>query len=327
MPSFSRAHVSNGDGWQLQVTRCVDAGALVRSRRPLLIVPGFGMNSYIFGYHPRGPSMMGALAAAGFEVWTVDFRAQGGSRSLGGSRAYRMEEVACVDLPATLDHILARTESEARAVDVLGASLGGTYIAIYLALQPGAAARSKIGAVVAIGAPLRWERAHPALRLMSMSPWLIGKVPTRGLRGLASVALPVIARSFPGALSIYLHADHVDLSKHRELVRTVDDTSPPMNRQLAQWVRARDLRLRGVNVTEAMRQIDAPLLVVVANADGIVPEATALSCFEHWGGSRKRVLRVGDERLRFAHADLFISDHAQARVFSPIGEWLAQTEV
>ncbi|MCB9754452.1 MAG: alpha/beta fold hydrolase [Myxococcales bacterium] len=323
MPKFSRTRFSNGDGWQLQATRCADQGALVPGRRPLLIVPGYGMNSFIFGYHPRGPSMMGALAAAGFEVWTVDFRAQGGSRSVGGSRSYRLEDVACVDLPATLDHILARTETGADAVSVLGASLGGTYVAIYLALNRDAVARAKIGAVVAIGAPLRWERAHPVMRVMSLSPWLIGKVPTRGMRGLAAIGLPLIARRFPRALSIYLHADHVDISKHRELVRTVDETSPAMNRQLAAWLRDRDLRLRGVNVTLAMAEVTAPLLVVLANGDGIVPEATAMSTHAHWGGDVRDVLRVGDDELRFAHADLFISNHAQARVFTPIGAWLA----
>jgi poly(3-hydroxyalkanoate) synthetase len=324
VPTFCETHVSNGDGWALKVTRCVDRDALDTALRPLLIVPGYGMNSFIFGYHPRGPSMMGYLAAAGLEVWTVDFRAQGGSRREGGQRSYRVEDIATVDLPATIEHILANTASAATTLDVIGCSLGGTYVAAYLALAARGDARARINAVVAIGAPLRWEAMHPVMKVMSWSPWLVGKIPTRGTRRLASLALPLLARHFPRAMQVYLHADHVDLEQHRELVRTIDDSSQTMNRQLATWLCARDLTIEGVNVTTSMGEVTSPLLVVLANADGIVPESTAMSSFHHWGGADKTVLRVGDERTRFAHADLFISNYAQERVFEPISRWLRE---
>jgi hypothetical protein len=37
----------------------------------------------------------------------------------------------------------------------------------------------------------------------------------------------------------------------------------------------------------------------------------------------KKLLTVGAADLSMAHADLFISDEAQLRVFAPIADWLA----
>ncbi len=49
--------VPNGDGWRLAIKQTFHPARLMRRRRPLLIVPGYGMNAFIFGYHPRGQSM------------------------------------------------------------------------------------------------------------------------------------------------------------------------------------------------------------------------------------------------------------------------------
>jgi hypothetical protein len=38
----------------------------------------------------------------------------------------------------------------------------------------------------------------------------------------------------------------------------------------------------------------------------------------------KKLLQVGAPELAMAHADLFISNEAQIRVFEPIAEWLRQ---
>ena len=51
---------------------------------PVVILPGYGMNSFIFGFHPRGLSLEAYLASRGIEVWSVDLRGQGRARSTGG---------------------------------------------------------------------------------------------------------------------------------------------------------------------------------------------------------------------------------------------------
>src|SRR5688572_25539339 len=76
--------VPNGDGWDLSLFQTWDAATLVPGRNPVVIVPGYGMNSFIFSYHPRGLSLEAWLVREGFEVWRADLRAQGGSVSTGG---------------------------------------------------------------------------------------------------------------------------------------------------------------------------------------------------------------------------------------------------
>ena len=50
-------YVPNGDGWLLALKQTYEPQALDRTRRPVAIIPGYGMNAFIFGYHPRGKSM------------------------------------------------------------------------------------------------------------------------------------------------------------------------------------------------------------------------------------------------------------------------------
>lgn len=311
-------YVSNGAGWELAVARWIDPERFVPGRRPVLVIPGYGMNSFIFGYRPGGPSLLESWVHRGFEAWAVDFRNQGNARRSDGDVEYHLDDIGCTDLKVTVDHILAHTETGADRVDAVGCSLGGTYLFIHLACVPD----HRIGSVVAMGAPLRWEAIHPVLGLAFRSTWLAGKLKLKGTRQMANVLFPLLLK-FPKVLSIYMHTAHVDCSDPKELCRTVEDPNPRLNREISLWLKSRDLVVRGTNVTEALHHVDRPLLDVVANADGIVPEATALSCFEHWGAADRQVLRVGDDRLRFAHADLFISNHAVERVFDPIADWLA----
>ena len=79
--------ISNGDGWLLSLTQCFSRSHLAPGRSPVLIVPGYGVSSQVFRYHPSGLSMQDYLVQAGFEVWLVDLRGQGRSTSVGGKPA------------------------------------------------------------------------------------------------------------------------------------------------------------------------------------------------------------------------------------------------
>ena len=58
------------------------------------------MNSFLFGFHPRGTSMELCLAEAGFEVWSLNLRAQGGSRATSpDAEPPSFAAFAGVDLP------------------------------------------------------------------------------------------------------------------------------------------------------------------------------------------------------------------------------------
>ncbi len=311
------------DGWALSLRHTVahapDPLARVGAPRPVLIVPGYGMNSHIFGVHPRGRSLEAHLAWRGLDVWSVDLRAQGRSRRVGPTvSSFGLTELALVDVDTALKAVRALTGHA--HVDVIGASLGATLMLAHAAVNrdPG------LGALVSYGGPLRWESVHPALSLVSLAPDLVGRVPFRGTRALARVALPVLAK-VPSVLGVYLNPAITDLSRVDELVATVEDPVPQVNREIAAWIRDRDLTLRGVNVTQGVGALANPLLCVVAMGDGIVPPETARSAYRASRASRRELLEVGDARTRIAHADLFISNGVQSTVFDPVARWLAET--
>lgn len=307
----------NGDGWLLHLKQTVSPSHLRPGSRPVVIVPGYGMNSFIFGFHPRGTSMERYFAEAGLEVWSANLRRQGHSKPASARpgepslRAYAQK-----DLPAVIDTVLGASRTGADTVDLIGCSLGGSLVYAHLALLPD----TRVGSVVSMGAPLRWTEVHPILKVAFASPWLVGRIPLAGTQRMARAALPLLART--PVLSIYMNTKNVDLSQAGELTRTVDDPHPRVNQDIALWIRARDMVLGGRNVTEALTGERRPLLVVVSNRDGIVPESSATAARDAWGGDDVDVLRVGDDRVWYAHADLFVGDEAPETVFRPITEWL-----
>lgn len=316
---IQRSHfVPNGDGWLLGLKQTCEPDALNRSRRPVAIVPGYGMNAFIFGYHPRGKSMEAYWAEKGFEVWSLNLRSQGNSKRLGGSRQYGFYEAAVTDLGAAFDYIVRNTETETEGLDAVGCSLGGTYLYVSLAFYQG---KGPLGSVVTIGAPLRWVKANPMFRSVFGSPRVAGMLAIRGVRPFARLTMPLLTR-VPKLLHVYLHPAIVDISRMEEMIRTVENPNRRLNREIAEWVRRGDLYVRGVDVTEEVAKAKNPLLVVLSNADGIAPETTVLSAYEEMGSSTKEILRVGTEEVPVAHADLFVSDIAQEWVFEPLARWL-----
>jgi pimeloyl-ACP methyl ester carboxylesterase len=315
---ISILHRPESVGWQLELKQIYDPQRLNRDLRPLLIIPGYGMNSFIFGYHPSGLSMEAFLCQAGFEVFSANLRGQGGARRRSGPRRYGFEELALVDLPKIFEAALSQTKTRATRVDPLGASLGATLLYAYLAHHP---KDHPLGAVVSIGGPLRWASAHPLLRAAFASPRLAGALPLYGTRALARAVLPVVRR-IPALLSLYMNAAIVDLSMASELVKTVEDPHPPLNGEIARWFRDRDLTVGGKNVTLALAEVELPLLCVLANRDGIVPPDAALAAVDAIGSRDVEVLPVGDAEIWFAHADLFVSRHCHEKVFEPLSRWL-----
>jgi pimeloyl-ACP methyl ester carboxylesterase len=320
---ISHETTPNGDGWELSLRRTVahrpSAHGGVKPRRPVLIVPGYGMNSFIFGFHPSGRSLEHHLAWRGFEVWSVDFRAQGRSRSTGGAMTgWGLAELATVDTTAAVAHVLARTATGADRVDLIGCSLGAAIMLAHAVLDD----RERLGSLVAFGGPLRWTNVHPLVSVAFRSPRLAAAIPFRGTRRLAGLALPLLLKT--PFLSIYLNPKSSDMSRWREMIATVEDPIPQINGEIARWILDRDLTMHGTNITSAVGGLSNPLLCVVARQDGVVPVETARSPFVHSGAAVKAMLEVGEVDRPHAHADLFLSREAEARVFEPVARWLAR---
>lgn len=317
----TREHrVDNGDGYQLSMFQTYRPDKLDPKRRPVLIVPGYGMNSFIFSYHPRGLSLEGFLGEQGFEVWRVDLRGQGRTIRDGGREDYGLEDLAVTDLGAAMRGVLAKTKTDADRVDLIGCSLGGTIMFIHAALDEA----HRVGSMVAVGSPVRWVKIHPVLKLAFRSPRVVGLIRVRGTRRLLRLAVPYILKRIPWVLSVYMNPEICDMDALTEMAKTVEDPNRHVNRQIAKWINQRDLVLRGVNVSEEIERIDRPLMCILANRDGIVPRETAIFPFHRMGARSRQLLEVGTEEIGMAHADLFISNEAHERVFSPLARWLEE---
>jgi pimeloyl-ACP methyl ester carboxylesterase len=307
-------YVDNGAGWRLALKRVRPIGA--QAGRPVLIVPGYQMNSSVFGYHPNGLSLEAYLASRGLEVWSVDLRGQGRAVRTYGDDRFGIEELALADLGAAIAYVREVTDS--RLIDILGCSLGTALAFAHIACVPDA----PVGCLVAMGGVVTWAHVNRALRLVARAPWLVGQLRMRGTRRLARVALPAIARVAPGLLSVYLNVGSTDTSNPAELVKTVEDPNPMMNREIARWIVRRELIVRGVNVSRELGRMKLPFLCVIGRQDGVVPPQTSRDVYDAIGSTDKAIVEVGDAARPIAHADLFLARDAQRLVFEPIAEWL-----
>ncbi len=320
MVTVRRFALDNGDGWILDVRR-VTSGAPDPALPPVVFVPGYGMNTHILGYHPRGPSMVEYLCRDGFEVWLANLRGQGQSvRRPHGRRRIHLADLALVDVPAVMERVLAETASTAGRAHVVGCSLGGALAYAYLA---SVVTSHPVASLVSLGGPFRWDDVHPLVAAVARHAEWVGRVPVVGTRALARAAIP-LARRVPALLSPYMNARGIDLSKPGELARTVDDPPRGVTRDLAEWIRRGDLVVGGIDVGKALEGIELPILCVLASGDGIVPPRTVTAIRDVAHGPVD-VLEVGDAQTPFAHADLFINDQALERVFEPLRAWLKGT--
>ncbi len=314
-----RLHFENNqEGWLLELRQYWNPERHDPSLRPVLIIPGYCMNTFILNFHPRGDSMVKYMTDQGFEIWTANLRGQGGSRRVGGDRQFGFRAVTLTDVPTAIDFVRKQSRAEPEDIDAIGCSLGATYLYGYLAHHRD---EHRLGSLVAMGGPLRWVDPHPLITFAFGSSRIANLVPIVGTRAAAAKFLP-IAKRLPFVLDIYMNTDRIDLSQASELVKTVDDPIRRLNKEISHWISSRDLHVAGVNVTEAMSDIQTPLLCVLANADGIVPPDTALSVIDAIGTDDTQVLEVGTDSDWFAHADLFINDLAHDYVFRPLCDWL-----
>jgi pimeloyl-ACP methyl ester carboxylesterase len=312
--------VSNGAGWDISLKRVAPTAAPPDGLRPrpVLIVPGYGMNSFIFGFHPRGLSLEAYLASRGLEVWSVDLRNQGRSKRRGGTDDYGLAELGVDDVAVAVKHVLAATKTGQSKLDLIGCSLGTALAFSYLACVPD----PPVGSVVNLGGLVTWKKIHPALRAAFYSPRLVGMIKVKHTRKLAGLALPALARFLPKVLSVYMNTASTDTSQGATMIQTVEDPNPNVNREIAEWIGTRELVVRGVNVSRALRSMTYPFLCVIANNDGIVPPETAKDPYDTIGSTDKELLAVGDAERPIAHADLFLSTGAQESVFAVITSFL-----
>jgi pimeloyl-ACP methyl ester carboxylesterase len=280
------------------------------------------MNDFILSFHPNSQSIVESLAEDEFEVWTANLRQQGQSLNERGHLDYGFKELSLVDLPTVFTLVKAKTQTQHDHVHAVGCSLGASILFGYLAHHQ---TNHPLCSLVSIGGPLRWSDVHPLVKVVFQSPGLAGFIPVHGVRPTVQAVLPLLT-SVPDLLSLYLNTGHVDLEKLPALTETIENPNRRLNRQIAHWMNQKYLEVAGVNVVEAMTNINLPLLSIYGNEDGVVPPGSALSIAEFIGSDNISTHEVGDSEDWYAHADLFIAENAKEDVFNPLVEWLNKVE-
>lgn len=311
--------IPNGCGWELELSRSWHAQNFDSSRRPVLMLPGLGNNKAVFSFPDHHHSWESFLVREKLEVWTVNLRGQGGSRYLGRSRPSIEIQDMAYDLGLVLEFIQHNTSTLHQHVDVIGASLGAAVMYVHAVLT----SQNRMGSMVTVGGPFRWEQCHPLVSVIMSQPRLVGMVPMKGSRTLLQHTFPLLKR-FPMFIRHYIQPEAIAGNRHEDLLSAVDDPNRHLARQIAQWIQTKDLIVDGINVTEGMRSVSNPLLCATGNYDGIVPPATSLAAIAASGASVKEVLWIGDQSTRFGHTDPMIHRESPQRVFLPIAQWLAQ---
>jgi len=322
MYKISEFLVNNNDGWELSLERLINRERFDKTLSPALFIPGYGMNAFIFNYHPNGKSLAQYVADRGFEVWMINFRQMGKSRCYEPSREeeYSLLDIARHDLRATVKFIKENTSSTKRDIHFLSCSLGASIGFIYFAFF----GEKDIRSFTNLGGPLRWIKIHPVIRAAFYSSTIMKNIKFYKSRELAKMFLPLVAKT--PLLSIYLHSEHIDMSKAAEFTKTVEDPNRFINAEISVWMKNRDLLFEDKNITEEFSKFTKPLLCLIANSDGIVPPETVRFPLTIAKSNIKEELIVGNESIRFAHADLYISKYAQAMFFEPFSDWLHKIE-
>jgi len=322
MYKLSEYVVNNNDGWELSLERLINTKKYDRSLSPALFIPGYGMNSFIFNYHPNGKSLAQYVSDRGFEVYMINFRQMGRSRCYDLSREeeYSLLDIARYDLAATIEFIKENSSSDRKDIHFLSCSLGASIGFIYFAFFD----QKDIRSFTNLGGPLRWIRIHPIIRAAFYSSVIMKNLKFKRSKELARLFLPYISKT--PLLSIYLHSEHIDMTKVDEFTQTVEDPNRFINAEISLWMKNRDLIYMGKNITEEFRKYSKPLLCLIANSDGIVPPETVRFPLSIASSKIKDELVIGNEKIRFAHADLYISRYAQKMFFEPFSNWLFKIE-
>jgi len=277
----------------------------------------------------EGASLARYLAARGLDVWAIDLRNHGDSRT----RPKDGEKVAEVgfddyvrkDAPAAV--ALVRSRTGAPAVLWVGHSMGG--MVGYGLLGRGA---PDVAALVAIASPGSVHE-EGLVRFIAGAASVTSVLPQLHSRALTRMHAAV----FGGWVEWHydnLIYNRVNLSGHerRLLIGTaVDNLTRAESRQFRGWMKHDTFVSRDGHDDYAanLSKIRVPALLVSGTADRLVPSPNVQFVMEHLGSTDKthRIFgRSEGDAHDWGHVDLIAGKLAQKEVWPEIGAWILAHE-
>jgi len=298
--ALQRLYYTAPDGWQAPVFYLPPAPGGAGEPVILAHTLGVGCDGFRYG---AGATLAGVLARQGFAVYLFSHR---GDRcaiapTAHAHREVSFDEILSRDLPAAASLICAHA-GYPRA-QVVGHGLGGVLAMAWAARQP-----AELASVVALGAPLRFERVRTELRRTARALTLLPshwELPARTLAKLAAPLLDDQGQGGPRTRGVMEYA--------------MEDVPIGLVRQLMSWQdHGRPVDRSGTfDYTDALVEAQVPLLVMVGADDTVArPEDAQPS----WGHEDHRLEVVAG----MGHLDLLLDAGARQRVFEPVGAWLHQ---
>ena len=320
-PRPERVWVRCPDGYRIAVHHRRPAAR--RYLEPVLLCHGLAANYVNFDFDPP-VSLAHALAEAGFEVFTVDFRGGGDSRPTRWWRRFDfdIDDLIQQDAPTLLAHALA-TAGAPQAFWV-GHSLGA--LVGYAFLGGG---EPRLRGLCALGAPVYFHYTGWVERLMRVALWAawprafrqrwlsIGLAPFLGHLTLPLTDALINPKAIAPRVLRKVYANLVSSMGYRLL------------RQLSEWSAHDVFRSRDgtVDYRARLTTVTTPVLVLGGSQDILASPRAVLGQGELLGSSDKTVMLFGTENgdaLNYGHGDLLFGERAPQEVYPRIVRWVGE---
>lgn len=295
----------------------------VRSRRPsgatrapVILIHGFAQNRY--SWHTNVRSISAYLANEGWDVWNLELRGHGRSRTGTDGRAQQYSDYIA-DIVRFAQHL-------PEPAFWVGHSLGAS-VAYAGAAKQIASATPR--GVIGIGGVYQFaQQGHllPAIckiaHHLPKSRWtesiqintrISGAILTRFFPLLDAAAYwSPISGWWPGSVEPALTVERMSLGFDWIPVR--------IWHEMAEWGFANQ-----VPWDAAWRQTDVPLFVVLGDKDSMQFPEDGRTAFDRSNSADKtlRIFNLADDGFHWGHLDLVLGKHAPAHVWPAIHAWMA----
>lgn len=285
----------------------------------VLVVAAPIKRPYIWDLAPPASAVRFCLGR-GWRVYLLEWIEGGGNAGLGAYVGHAMAG-ACA--------AVTRAAGGAKPF-LIGHSLGGTFAALFAALEP-----ESVRGLVLLSAPLCFQPGSSEFRdrLVELAPKSLADtevVPGSLLSEVSVLAAPGIflwERMWDGAVSL---ADPHMAEIHARIERWTFDEFPLPARlvqDVLQWLYRENrfcrgtLELGGRAVRPAA--LTTPTLAVVNRADGLATEASVRPFIEAMAGTDKHVLfHDGEAGVGLQHVAILAGPRTLAQVWPRIAEWI-----
>ncbi len=317
------------DGVPLAMVRKRHAAADARADEPVarptrgavLLLHGFGQNRY--AWHLPARSFSNYLAAEGFDVFNLDLRGHGRSRSLGARPPRELGEYVREDVPVAVAEVKKLSGHD--RVFLVGHSLGGL-----IAYAAAPALEGSVAGVVSLGSPYQFTRGSRFLSFLGTLMLALDRTVPLGNAAIPlkeagevmrllrvfveSPLFPLPLRGHaPGSIEPRVLGQHMSLAMDRGSIAVM--------RSL--FLRAAEARASGHSLgvlygfASAFEHIDLPLLVIAGSKDDLAPPEAVRPAYERCASSDKtyRVFPSG-------HIDLLVGRDAPFTIWPLVASFL-----